>query len=122
MTKLIMVYNADSGYFNAVTDAMHKIFSPATYACNLCAITYGAVSMKSDWQSFIDGLGIPVEFLHRDEFESRHAGVDVALPAILIQIDDETPELLVPAPDVDKAKTIADLQELIKNALATASS
>jgi hypothetical protein len=47
--SLLFVYNADSGVFNLVTDIAHKIFSPQTYACQLCCITHG---------NFEDALGM----------------------------------------------------------------
>ena len=37
--RLILVYNADNGLFNAVTDWSHKFFSPQTYQCSLCRYT-----------------------------------------------------------------------------------
>ncbi len=58
-TRLIFVYNADSGLLNAVKDAIHKAISPSTYPCRLCGLTFGAVRMKSAWKEFIDGLGLP---------------------------------------------------------------
>jgi hypothetical protein len=64
---IVFVYNADSGLFNAFLDYAHKIVSPKPNACNLCAVTYNT-GMKKEWRTFIDNLGIPVEFLHRDEF------------------------------------------------------
>ena len=39
--ELLFVYNADTGLFNTVADAAHKILSPSTYSCNLCKVTYG---------------------------------------------------------------------------------
>ena len=66
--ELILVYNADSGFFNIIKDGLHKIVLPSTYQCNLCALTYNTVRMKDKWKTFIDKLKIPSEFLHRDEF------------------------------------------------------
>ncbi len=43
---LVFVYNADSGLFNTVTGMAHKIFSPGTYECNLCALTYSTFGMR----------------------------------------------------------------------------
>ena len=43
--SLILVYNADSGFFNALADSAHKLLSPSTYDCRLCALTYGAIQM-----------------------------------------------------------------------------
>jgi hypothetical protein len=65
---LILVYNADSSFFNIIKDVLHKIISPSTYQCNLCTLTYGTVRMKEKWKAFIDKLKILAEFLHRDDF------------------------------------------------------
>lgn len=65
---LLFVYNADGGLLPGLKDTFHKILSPATYACSLCAITYGATSMRPEWKAFIKSLSAEVEFLHRDEF------------------------------------------------------
>jgi hypothetical protein len=66
--RLLFVYNADAGLLAGLKDTFHKILSPATYACALCAVTYGATSMRPEWREFIKKLPVPVEFLHRDEF------------------------------------------------------
>lgn len=66
--RLLFVYNADGGRLAGLQDLFHKILSPATYACSLCAVTYGATSMQPEWRAFIKNLPLPVEFLHRDEF------------------------------------------------------
>ena len=42
MMKLIFVYNAGSGKLNALFDMAHKIVSPTTYECSLCALTHDA--------------------------------------------------------------------------------
>jgi len=65
--ELILVYNAESRFFNIVMDCLHKIVSPSTYQCRLCALTYGTIRMKDEWKEFIDKLKIPTEFLHRDD-------------------------------------------------------
>ena len=36
---LIFIYNANGGIFSAMADAAHKLVSPETYPCSLCAIT-----------------------------------------------------------------------------------
>lgn len=68
LQRLIFVYNADGGRLAGLKDMFHKILSPSTYPCSLCAITYGATSMQPEWHQFIKTLPVPVEFLHRDEF------------------------------------------------------
>lgn len=66
--RLLFVYNADGGLLAGLKDVFHKILSPSTYPCSLCAITYGARSMRPEWREFIKVLPVPVDFLHRDEF------------------------------------------------------
>ncbi|MDF7811771.1 hypothetical protein [Hymenobacter sp. YC55] len=68
MTDLLFVYNADSGFLNGALDAFHKILSPRTYPCSLCAVTYGNTSMRSEWKDYIQSLPVKTRFLHRDEF------------------------------------------------------
>jgi hypothetical protein len=70
--RLLFVYNADGGTLAGLKDLFHKVLSPATYPCSLCAITYGATSMQPQWRAFIKALPIPVDFLHRDEFARAH--------------------------------------------------
>jgi len=38
--NLIFVYNANGGLVNSWLDTAHKIVSPSTYSCSLCAITF----------------------------------------------------------------------------------
>jgi hypothetical protein len=79
---LLFVYNAESGLFNTVTDIAHKIFSPQSYQCDLCALTHGYFTVREEWRTFIQSLGVPCEFLHRDQLGAL-AGIDAAqLPAI----------------------------------------
>ena len=80
--KLLFVYNADSGLFNTLADIGHKIFSPQTYACDLCALTHGYFQERETWRTFVDSLPCYCEFMHRDEFH-RGFGVDkTPLPAV----------------------------------------
>jgi len=70
-THLIFVYNADSGLYNTLADAAHKVFAPSSYSCNLCQVTYGWFTERRDWRDFIANLGAETEFLHRDQFRRR---------------------------------------------------
>src|SRR3990170_7404813 len=84
-TKIIFVYNADSGVFNLLSDIAHKMFSPQTYACNLCAITHSNLGMKKEWKAYLDSLANPLEFLHADEFKDKYRSEKVDLPAIFVE-------------------------------------
>ena len=78
--KLIFVYNADSGVLNFILDAAHKLFSPSTYPCNLCALTYTPTGLPR-WRRFVKSLPWPAEFLHKDELAEQYGVSDVELPA-----------------------------------------
>ena len=122
--RLILVYNADSGLITALMHAVHKQISPATYPCSLCAITYGAVSMKREWKRFLDGLEHAVTFHHRDDFTAAFPALgtggarEVTLPAILVSEPGEEPRVLVAAQELD---TMTDLAELMARASAALS-
>jgi hypothetical protein len=118
---LVFVYNAESGLFNALTDAAHKIFSPQTYACNLCALTHNALRMRGEWKSFLDTLNRPLEFLHADELRARQGLTDVQLPAIFTR-DGDALKLLATADAVNACRTLEDLQRLVLDGLDPASS
>jgi len=49
---IVFVYNADGGLFNTLSNIVHKIFSPETYRCKLCSITYSVLGMKLDVPTF----------------------------------------------------------------------
>ncbi|MEL6530668.1 MAG: hypothetical protein AAGK01_13295 [Pseudomonadota bacterium] len=110
-TRLLIVYNADGGIFNALAHAVHKAVRPETYPCSLCAITYGAVSMRRKWRAFLDGLRMEKVFHHRDDFAADYPDHDFTLPVILIREFGEEPRVLVSSTELDQ---IADVDELIE--------
>src|SRR5215210_7312289 len=114
---LVFVYNADSGVFNTLADAAHKIFSPRTYACNLCALTHTAVRMRGEWKQFLEGLGRPLEFLHADELAARYNLKGVRLPAVFTK-DDGGLKVLAGADSINACRTLDELQRLILEGLA----
>jgi hypothetical protein len=111
-STLIFVYNADSGVFNALTDVAHKVFSPQTYPCNLCAITHSTLGMRKEWKLFLDSLDRPLEFLHADELKIRYGMADIILP-IIFEKEGEEMEMLVNAELINTCRTINDLKQLI---------
>jgi hypothetical protein len=112
---LVFVYNADSGVFNALADSAHKIFSPDTYACNLCALTHTAFGMRGEWKRFLEGLGVPLEFLHADELKSRYGLEGVPLPAVF-EKDDASLRVMADADAINACRTLDDLKRLILDA------
>lgn len=115
---LVLVYNADSGLFNAVADAAHKIFSPRTYQCHLCALTHSALGMRRGWRQFFEGLGVPLEFLHADELRARYGVEGVPLPAIFRRRGAGL-EVFVGAGEVNACRTGDELKQLIVTRLSS---
>ena len=111
--KLIFVYNADSSVFSQVSDAVKKIVTPSKYECNLCMVTYGAISMKNEWREFLDALPFEKEFLHRDEFQKQYPELEsTKLPAIFIS-QNNTLNPLVSADEINIQKDIIGLKNII---------
>jgi len=114
--KVIFVYNANSGSRNAIMDSMHKVFSPATYNCKLCDITYGVVSENRTWKKFRQNSEHKMVFLHKDEFAKQYAskfGYKFEFPIILIE-GDKGLEVLVTAEQMSELKTAHRLIWLLK--------
>ena len=113
--KLLFVYNANSGTRNAILDSMHKVFSPSTYQCSLCDITFGVVSENKEWKKFREESELTMEFLHKDEFQ-KNFGVQMAkaysLPVILIKEETEL-QILVKTQELDQLISAKELIDLI---------
>jgi hypothetical protein len=105
---LVFVYNADSGLFNTVADIGHKLFSPQTYACDLCRITYGLFSVREEWRAFVEGLPVAAEFLHRDQFREQYGEPRVGLPAVFVREG----EVLTPCLDPEALAACEDVAAL----------
>ena len=114
--KLVFVYNADSGTFNALRDAIHKIVRPSTYPCSLCAVTYGNLGMKTEWKTFVNELGIPVEFLHRDEFCEQYDCSDVTYPIAFLNEQGKLTEF-ISTEEFDATTKLDALMDLVKTKL-----
>ena len=117
-STLIFIYNADGGVLDALGDMVHKIVSPATYPCSLCALTYGPFAMRGAWRRFLERLGLPTLFLYRDEFRDALDRRDLALPAILLGAKADPPEILVSAQELASLPDLAALMALIETRIA----
>jgi len=110
--KLIFVYNADSGLFNTVSDIAHKVLSPKTYSCNLCALTHGHFKIKQEWVEFLEQIDAELEFLHRDEFLKKYHQDNAELPTIFIEKNNELSPWLDQA-SINQIQTLYDLKAAI---------
>ncbi len=111
-SQIVFVYNADSGVFNLLSDVAHKIFSPQTYPCNLCAITHGTLGMKEEWREYLKTLKVPFEFLHADEFKVKHRIENVELPAVFKQENGEL-QLMIDSKTINSCHSVDDLRRII---------
>ena len=117
--RLLLVYNADSGTRNAILDSMHKVFSPSTYACNLCDITHGLVSENRVWKKFRKERGGQLEFLHRDEFKKQYAskfGAKFTFPIVLVETQMDL-EVFISANELNQLQTADELINLVEKRL-----
>ncbi|TAI46881.1 GTPase [Flagellimonas allohymeniacidonis] len=113
--KLIFVYNANSGARNAILDSMHKVFSPATYDCNLCDITFGVVSENRAWKKFRKEHSADMMFLHKDEFNKQYAskfGYKFTYPLVLVE-GERGLEVFISTDELNQLKTSKELIDLI---------
>ncbi|NPE29875.1 hypothetical protein HNV12_18325 [Methanococcoides sp. SA1] len=109
---LIFVYNADSGLINEMKDYVHKIISPSTYECNLCAITYGNTGIKNKWSSFVANLGIPVKFLHKDEFHEKYSEKGFSFPCAYLE-DYNKLDHFISSDEINNCNTLDELMSLV---------
>ena len=115
--KLVFVYNAKSGIAAGIMDSIHKTLSPATYPCDLCAITYGALRMDAAWKAWLKAQPVESEFRYRDEFRVAHPEIDAPFPAVF-RDDEGQLELLVKAEDFANTPTVDALIALIESRVA----
>ena len=123
-TRLLCVYNADTGLIQALMHAVHKQLRPDTYPCSLCALTYGAVSMRGDWKTFWQELDAEVLFYHRDDFTAdfpkygTSGTQEVALPVIMIDEADAELRVLISNEELDAMADVNELMARVEEELA----
>jgi hypothetical protein len=113
--SLLFVYNADSGFLNALKDGIVKITDPSGYGCKLCSLTYGVATMKGSWRQFLSKLPIESKFLHRDEYWKMFKD-DTPLPATFIEEDGKL-TLIISSDEYEEFKTLKGLETLLKTRL-----
>jgi len=108
--KLLFIYNANSGKLNTLLDAGHKLISPSTYKCSLCALTYGTFTEKNTWKAFRAESHFNMEFYHKDEFEEKFPSVKILYPTILKYEDNQLSTVL----NTDVLNEISNIETLIE--------
>lgn len=114
MKTLLFIYNANSGITNTALDIAHKIFSPKTYNCNLCAITFNTFSENKAWKAFRTDSNIAMEFFHINEFIKAYPDIKYEYPIVLYKTEDELSVLISPKQIKKIVSTEALISEIKK--------
>lgn len=114
MKKIIFVYNAKSGKINGLLDIAHKLISPKTYQCKLCAITHDTFLENEQWKEFRETTRLPLEFLHSDEFEANYGIADVKYPVIYLEEKKKLTKWILKN-EIEKIESTEELIQLIKS-------
>jgi hypothetical protein len=115
--KLIFVYNANSGLGNHVMDALHKTFSPSTYECDLCSLSYGNVGPRKEWKQFLKNVNMESEFHFKDKFTMANPNLKDNFPVVYLK--DENYQLLLSAKEMTQCKDVVQLIDLINEKIKT---
>ena len=84
--EIVFIYNAKSGLFNAFLDFSHKIISPKTYECKLCAITYNNLGKEKKWKAYLKSLDFKKTFYYTDNLSSiNYINADTKMPCIFLK-------------------------------------
>ena len=120
LQKLIFIYNADSGLRNMILDSAHKIFSPSTYECSLCEITFGAFTENQVWKNFRKSTNVETEFLHKNEFSKSYKTKkesEFTFPVVLVSTT-EGFEVFITTDELNAMKDAKSLIGLIEDRVA----
>jgi hypothetical protein len=121
MQKLIFVYNGDSGLLNGVVHFLHKRISPDTYPCKLCGIIYDGTALNKDWLAFVKDLGLPAEFLHRDEFKEKYGEHAFTFPIVLAADSAQNFKVLLKAEDFENIGGMDGLKKRLRDLVSVPS-
>ena len=114
-SELIFIYNAKSGIVNEFLDFAHKIVSPSTYNCNLCAISYGNFTMKKKWSDYISSLPVRSTFTYKDKV-SEYGYNNIELPSIIFRNGPKS-KVIISSEEINKLKKIDQLINILSDRL-----
>lgn len=109
--NIVFVYNANSDLASATIDWVHKLVSPNTYQCDLCALTHGHFGERKQWSDFIKNLPYSPVFLYRQDLRDDYQELsNEELPLVAIDNGDGTFDIIIEAKDM-REMTLDDLQD-----------
>lgn len=113
MKKIIFVYNAKSGKISGLLDVAHKLISPKTYPCKLCAITHDTFTENEQWKQFRKNFSLPLVFLHSDEFESNYKITGTNYPVIFLE-ENKKMTIWISKNEIEQLENSQELIQLLK--------
>jgi hypothetical protein len=116
--SLLFVYAGDSGIANGLVHYVHKIVSPSTYECHLCALTDGPLGRRAAWSRALAELAPDATFLHRDELRRRYGTDHAPLPAVFVLRDGRLDPLITKA-EIDACADLDALISLLRTRVPT---
>jgi len=117
--KLIFVYNASHTRAGSLLASAHKFFSPNTYRCDLCSLTFGVFFENRPWRAFRKSTDLEMVFLHKDQFLRQYKSKWLPrydFPVVLSQEKDVL-ELFLSSADIAKIKDAEGLIGAIQSAM-----
>lgn len=117
--KLIFVYNASHTRAASLLASAHKFFSPNTYRCDLCSLTFGVFFENRRWRAFRKSTDLEMVFLHKDQFLKQYKSKWLPrydFPVVLSQEKDVL-ELFLSSADIANIKNAEGLIGAIQSAI-----
>lgn len=114
--ELIFVYNAESDPLSVLTDYAHKMLSPSTYRCDLCALTHHNFGERKAWKTFRKETNVQLSFYYVEQFE-REFGRITLYPAVF-EKRKQTLHPLINAEDLSQIKDVEQLISKLKSYIA----
>ncbi len=106
--KLLLVYNTHSDPFSTVVDYVHKMFSPSTYKCDLCALTHHHLGERSVWKNFRKSSGVEMEFMYIRQYERKYK--ERHNYPVVLKVEEGERKVLI---SKEHLRSIKDVNELI---------
>ncbi len=114
--RLVFIYNSRSGTLQALRDLLHKTFSPDSYKCDLCRLTY-TYRMRGPWRDFLESLPLEIQFLYADQLDDQTRKLAGSLPACLLELETDR-RILLDAGMIGQCQDLAGLIEMLEKELA----
>ena len=113
---MLFVYNLDKGSLADIRNHLHSTVSAQTPQCNLWALISSPVGMKKSWKRFTSELGVPVQYLYRDEFAVEFGPLKFPFPAVYLKVG-ETLKVMITSEEINRCAATDDLIAIVNKRL-----